>query len=122
SHHDAVGDRRLLMIGIVTDVEKAAAWTRHFKPGMVMDLFAFEAVVQIGLDGVSEGVLAPDVFHGGAEYLLPALAVSPTIGVVGGFIAVIGGDERQEFARGVDDGFVALPHLLGGFAPRDFVT
>ena len=48
--------------------------------------------------------------------------MSFAISVVDGFVAIVGSDQRQEFSRGVDDGFVAFPHFLGRLAPGDFVA
>src|SRR5437870_8581824 len=48
--------------------------------------------------------------------------MSFAIGIVDGFVAIVGSDQRQEFARGVDDGFVSFPHFLGCLAPGDFVA
>ena len=121
-HDDGVGDGGPLMVGVVTDVEIAPARRGHFKPGMVVHLFTFEALVEMGFDDVSEGGPAPEVFHGGAENFLPAFAMRLAISVVGGFVTVIRRDQREKFARGVDDGFVTFPHLFGGFAARNFVA
>ena len=74
------------------------------------------------LDDIPKSGPAPDILHGEADNLLPGLAVSLTVSVVGRLIAVVGRDEGQEFTRGVDDRLVAFPHLFRGFSPGNLVA
>ena len=120
--HDGVSDDGFFVVGIITDIEVAPVQRGHLEPFLVMHLFPFEALVEMGFDDVLKCFLSPKVRHCGVENFLAGLPVRPAVGIVDGLIAVIRADQCEEFARGVDDGLVTFPHLLGRLAPADFMA
>ena len=62
-YDNGVRDRRLLMIGIITHIKISPTQPGHFKPGLVMHFFAFEAMVEMALNDPCESGLAPNLLH-----------------------------------------------------------